>query len=118
MKMMLAAMFLTFTCTHAIAATSAVYCKVDGTIYNAQSEEGFGQCYIPLTGNGDACFTGSRSEIIQLINSNAFHWDEQWLERANYKGTNEVFYISADGPNEERFPMSMKRCTTDFFGRK
>lgn len=99
----------------AFAAKDAVYCRVDNKVWDANSEDGFGQCYFALTAYGDACFVGSRAEVIKMINADTFNWDENWLERANFKGSSEIFYVSADGPNEERFPMTMKRCTAEFF---
>ncbi len=101
----------------AFAAQSAVYCKSEGEIYNAGSEDGRYECAGALM-LGEACFTGSRKDIIQLINVDGFfNWDEEWLEKAHFKGKDSIAYLYVDGVNETQKNLSMDRCTKAFFRR-
>lgn len=113
MKLSALAISLLFS-TSAFAAKSGVYCENNGRIYNAASEDGHFQCAGALA-QGDACFTGKRSEVIELINNDTFNWDEEWLESAHYQGKDAIAYLFVDGPNELQDKVSINRCTADFF---
>lgn len=100
------------------ASAADIYCKViengEMKIYNASVNEGHVECADHLR-EGAACFTGSRGDVISLINNGGFNWDEEWLEGAHYKGFFEVSYVYADGPNDLRMTLSMDRCSKNFF---
>ena len=111
-----AAFFGLFTSSESLAAD--VYCKIvengEMKIYNALVDDGRYECADNLR-EGAACFTGSRGDVISLINNGGFNWDEEWLEGAHYKGFFEVSYVYADGPNDLRTTLSMDRCSKNFF---
>lgn len=98
------------------AATDSVYCKENGKIYHARSQEGHFVCAGALM-LGQACYTGKQSAIIEMINDGAFNWDEEWLEGASHSGRQAISYYWVDGPNELREKIEMKRCSNDFFRR-
>jgi len=97
----------------AVYAKSDVLCKVGGEIYSARTHTGLMDCNEPLS-YGEACFTGKRSEVIELINSGYFNWDEEWLEQAHYVGTNSIGYLFVDGPNDQIEKVRINRCKKDF----
>jgi hypothetical protein len=113
MKLLIQLLTLTLSAT-AFGASSTIYCKVNGKITNAYSEDGRYDCAGALM-EGTACYTGARKAIISDINSNAFNWDEEWLEGANFNGPSAISYYFVDGPNELRDKIVMDRCTDDFF---
>lgn len=98
-------------------AKANVFCKNDsGKVISALSEDGHFECAGALA-QGDACFTGSRTEAIDLINGNSFNWDEEWLGEAHFKGKDSIAYKWIDGPNEMEEKLSMDRCDAAFFGK-
>lgn len=113
---MFAALLVLFASAESFAAN--VYCKIiengEMKIYNAAVNDGHYECADHLR-EGAACFTGSRGDVISLINSGSFDWDEEWLEGAHYKGFFEISYVYADGPNDLRMTLSMDRCSRNFF---
>lgn len=103
----------------AFAAKSAIYCKYTAdefyVVYDASTDEGNQEC-APHLMQSAACFTGSRSEVIDLINeTDTFNWDEEWLGEAKYKGKNEISYKWIDGPNDVKETQTLVRCTKEFF---
>jgi hypothetical protein len=96
------------------ATTSTIYCQESGKVWNALSEEGHFECAGALM-QGEACFVGRRSEIIEHINNLEVSWDEEWLESAQYVGRNAIAYTWVDGPNELREDRLIQRCTAEFF---
>lgn len=103
--------------TPSFAANGAVYCKERGRVVNALAEEDAPAGCAGALMQGDACFTGSRAAVIELINDGAFNWDEEWLEKAHFKGADEIAYTFRDGPNELSDKLSLVRCPRGFFGR-
>lgn len=93
-----------------------VYCESNHGLYDAESEDGHYECAEPLA-MGTACFSGPRASVIDLINADAFNWDEEWLEDAHFKGRDSIAYTFADGPNELREKVSMERCKPAFLKR-
>lgn len=94
-----------------------MYCKDgNGNATDAQSDDGFVECSAAFL-NGEACFTGSRKEVIELINSDYFNWDEEWVAEAHFKGADSITYLYVDGPNETTEKLSMERCAPEFFKR-
>ena len=100
----------------AFAANGAVYCKEQGRVVNALVKDEVARCAGALM-QGEACFTGSRAAVIELINDGAFNWDEEWLEKAHFKGQDEIAYTFRDGPNEQSEKLTLARCPRGFFGR-
>lgn len=96
------------------AAKSTIWCKDEGQVVDAQDENHGWQCTSAFA-FGEACFTGKRSEVIEVINSELFNGDEEWLENAKYKGRDEIAYEWVDGPNELREKKTLVRCSADFF---
>ncbi|WII73720.1 hypothetical protein QJS83_07505 [Bdellovibrio sp. 22V] len=95
-------------------AHAAVYCKENGKIYDAASEDGHFECAGALM-MGSACFTGPRSAVLELFNDDVFNWDEEWLEEAYYHGPDAISYVFRDGPNEISEKVVINRCSTQFF---
>ena len=99
----------------ASAFPGAVWCKVDGKAQNAIVQDESTPCAGALM-MGDACYTGSRGYVIDLINNSEIVLsDEEWIENAHFKGQSEVAYTFVDGPNEESSKVSMDRCPGNFF---
>ncbi len=101
--------------TSVMAVEANVFCKAGKKVYNAMSEDGHFRCSESLLIDGNACFTGSRAEVIALINEGSFNWDEEWIEDAHFKGNNEISYMSVDGPNDLKSKLTLKRCSADIF---
>jgi len=95
-------------------AASGIFCRANDRIYSAMTNEGFLVCAEAMA-FGKACFTGERSEVIDIINSGYFEWDEEWLQSAHYSGKNDVAYVYVDGPGRIKAKTVMKRCTKEFF---
>lgn len=100
-------------------AAGTLYCKVNGRAVDALTSEDPSwsyneQCQTELL-TGEVCFTGSRTEIIERLNSkNRVGSDEEWIEDARFYGEN-LHYTVVDGPNEESYKHVIKRCTKNFF---
>lgn len=67
-----------------------------------------------------ACFTGKRSEAIDIINSLYYQdyfdgTDGEYINDAHYKGKNEISYIFYDEANDYSEKMILKRCIKKFF---
>ena len=59
-------------------------------------------CYMEVA-SGDICFTGARSEIIQLLESfdeNDIWGGEEFLIKVHYVGKTSISYEVWDGPND------------------
>jgi hypothetical protein len=98
-------------------AKADVFCQDDsGKAVSALSDDGHFTCAADLRW-GSACFTGPRAEVIDLINSDAFSWDEEWLGEAHFMGKDSIAYKFIDGPNELQEKLSMNRCDGSFFGK-
>lgn len=112
---LIAALVLVMMTAAPAFAKSTVWCKdADGRPFDAMSDMGW-ECGQALA-FGEACFTGKRGEVIEIINRGEFDNDEEWLENAKYKGRDQISYEWVDGPNEVRHKYSMLRCTDEFFG--
>lgn len=97
------------------AAKGAVYCKVGGQAVNAVVEDESSPCAADLW-HGDACYTGDRQAVIDLINDGKIVLsDEEWISDAHFKGRSEIAYKVNDGPNEEVWSETLVRCPADFF---
>jgi hypothetical protein len=116
-KLFVAILSLGVLSTGIMASEANVFCKSGRKIYSALTEEGYFKCTESLLTDGTACFTGSRVEVITLINGDSFNWDEEWIEDAHFKGKDEISYMSVDGPNELKTKLSMKRCSADIFNK-
>lgn len=93
---------------------SSIFCKVEGKVLDARSEEGHYECAEALA-FGQACFTGDRWEVVEVINSGEFNWDEEWLEKADLFGKGSLSYVWSDGPNELKEQQILRRCSLKFF---
>ncbi|OFZ20515.1 MAG: hypothetical protein A2X94_10800 [Bdellovibrionales bacterium GWB1_55_8] len=91
------------------AAGADVFCKVEGQVVSATTEQGHYDCAESLAW-GAACFTGSAAEVIRMINTGEFSWDEEYLDRARFAGPNSIAYTWVDGPNSIRKKMLIHRC--------
>lgn len=111
--LVLTALFLTQAAfaQGAFVTNGTILCVSNGESFDAQSEEGHFECAAALTQGEGACFTGSASKVVDLINSDAFNWDEEWLEGARVKGNDKITYKWVDGPNEISDSLTLKRCT-------
>jgi hypothetical protein len=98
------------------APRANIFCKVQGKVVSALSERGRYDCAASLV-FGLACYRGPRAEVIRLLNSPHFNWDEEWIENARFMGRSEISYEFVDGPNELREKLSMGYCPSSFFSR-
>lgn len=113
---MKALLFIVMALMPALAqAKTDLFCQKDGEPLSALSDHGR-ECEGFLM-DGNACFVGKRSALVNLINSGYFNWDEEWLEGAHYRGRDSIAYEFVDGPNELRQKISINRCDGAFFGR-
>lgn len=97
------------------AAKGSIYCKIDGQAVNAIVEDEGTPCAAALW-NGNACFTGDRQTVINLINNGeVILSDEEWISDAHFMGRHEIAYKVNDGPNEQTWREGLVRCSSDFF---
>lgn len=105
----------------AFSSTGKVFCKDDNGVKNVLDDNGW-QCRgeFLFGGNGNACFTGSRSEAIAILNSLEdlgyfYGTDGEYITDAYYKGSKEISYTMVDQANEWTEKGSLARCTASFF---
>ena len=101
---------------------AAIWCTGErGQLVNAINPYNGYECVGPLLSATDACFTGIRSEAIDLLNSddisNIFDGtDGEYISDALPKGKDSITYTTHDDANDMVFTGSvLKRCTQEWF---
>lgn len=117
MKTLLVTLFVLVS-SNVFAAKSAVYCKENGKVKHILSGE-WDTCNYQLI-VADVCFTGQRSEVIELLNSEDVlvkfvGSDGEYIDNAKYNGKDAITYKVHDDANGWVTSYTINRCSPDFF---
>ncbi len=117
-SLFVSALVLTTSFSALAAGKSTIYCKtrnLDSFTISDAAVVGWQDCQQHLM-EGVACFTGSRAKVIEQINeTDTYYFEEVRLISAQYKGRSEISYVWEDQPNEVKIPLSIGRCSKEFF---